>query len=109
MDDGSENLITTQAALAHVFVHHLADAWQGACEGQQPPVFRFIANTAPVGMITVLLASARVASRRLYVAVRRGADPHIRPGGRNCELADASRLGAILQRLARRRQVPERT
>src|SRR6185369_16297058 len=51
-------------------------------------------------MVSVLLAAARVPSRRLQMPVRDRADPHLRPRGGNRERADTPQLIRIAQRPA---------
>ena len=65
-------------------------------------VFRLVAHLAPARMIAVLLAPARVAAGGLQVAVRVGADPHLGPGRRDRQRADApQRLGIADRRAVR--------
>ena len=54
----------------------------------------------PLRVVSVLLAAAGVAARRLQVAVRHGADPHLLVGWRDRKLADAREGGLVAQALA---------
>src|SRR4051812_27190036 len=54
-----------------------------------------VARAAPVGVIAILFAAARVASGRLQVAARVRADPHVFIGRRNRELRDAGERARI--------------
>ena len=52
-------------------------------------VFGGLAHLAERKMVTVLLSAFRVAAGRLEMAVGERADPHLLPGGRYGERADA--------------------
>ena len=54
-----------------------------------------VATRAPVGVIAVLLAAARIASGRLEVPFRIGTDPHVLPRGRNRQRANTLQVGRI--------------
>src|SRR6516165_5306182 len=56
-------------------------------------------------MITILLASARIAAGRLDVPVGYGANPHVGPGRRNGKRADAVEHLPVRERAALRTQV----
>ena len=60
-----------------------------------PVVLRRVAGLAPARVIAVLLAAAGIAARRLDVAVGARADPHVGPGGRDCEAADPLERGGV--------------
>ena len=79
-----------------------ADARQCAAEGLQPRVLAVAALGAPLRVVAVLLAAARVAARGLDVAARRGRDPDVAPGRRDREPLDAVEPRAIAQRQAAR-------
>src|SRR5581483_7788002 len=66
-----------------------------------------VARLAPARMISVLLPSARVAPGGLEVPLGVGADPHVRPGGRDGEAPDAGEGLAILDGAAARVDVGE--
>src|SRR4051812_36571584 len=66
-----------------------------------------VASLAPVGVVSVLLASARVPPGGLQVAARVGADPDVVVRGRNGELRDASQRARITDRPSRRADVVE--
>src|SRR5260370_5184859 len=55
------------------------DLWQGFAETDYPIVFVFVANFAPAVVVNVLLAAARVATRRLDMTVRRRRNPNFSP------------------------------
>ena len=66
-----------------------ADQRQRPAEDQHLAVFRLVAHLAPARVIAVLLAAALVAPGRLDVPVRVGTDPHLGPGRRDDQRADA--------------------
>src|SRR3954453_5855086 len=89
LDDRGEHLLPPQAALRHVLLEPLADPGQGLAEGDHAAELGLVAPLPPFGVVAVLLAPAGVAPGRLQVAVRAGADPDVRPGRRDGQLADA--------------------
>src|SRR3954471_17995258 len=89
LDDRGEHLLPPQAALRHVLLEPLADPGQGLAEGDHAAELGLVAHLPPFGVVAVLLAPAGVAPGRLQVAVRAGADPDVRPGRRDGQLADA--------------------
>src|SRR3954464_7934107 len=66
-----------------------------------------VARAAPVRVIAILLAAARVAPRRRQVTARVRADPHVFIGRRNRELRDAGERARIADALAGRAHVME--
>src|SRR5690606_9657024 len=56
-----------------------------------------LARTAEIGMVDILLAAARIAARRLQMAVPVAADPHLGPGRRDHQRAQAVQSGAVAQ------------
>lgn len=76
-------------------------------ESDHAAEFRLIADGAISGVITVLLAAAGVDTDGLEVAIRRGADGHFGPGGRNDEGANARELFGIVQRHTGRFEIAE--
>ena len=58
-------------------------------------------------MVAVLLAASGVAARRLDMAVGLGADPHVGPGRRDRELADALQRGRVAHGFAVRLEIDE--
>ena len=81
-DDGRQHLLARHAALGHVPRDGLADARKQAGEVQDALVLVAVAHLAPIGMIDVLLAAARIPPRRLDMPGGPRTDPHVRPGGR---------------------------
>jgi hypothetical protein len=55
---------------------------------------------APMRMVAILLAALRVAPGRLDVAARIGADPDVRPRGRDRQRADAVERRVLPDRLS---------
>ena len=80
--------------------HPLADAWQRGAELEHPLELVGVARNSPFSVIPVLLATVRIAARRLQVAVRTGADPHLLVSWRNGELADPLQLRRVADQLA---------
>ena len=78
----------------------LPDARQRRAELEHALELVGVLGAAPVGVIAVLLAPARVASRRLDVAVRAHADPDVLVRRRDREGADALQLGRLAHPLA---------
>src|SRR3954454_1544830 len=87
LDHRGEHLLPPQAAPRHVLLEPLADLGQGLAEGDHAPELGLVAHLPPFGVVAVLLAPAGVAPGRLQVAVRAGADPDVRPGRRDGQLA----------------------
>jgi hypothetical protein len=96
-----------QAAQCHVVGEPGADRRQCAREFEHVLVLRAFAHFAELRVILVLLAPPGVAPRRLDVPVGLGADPHVGPGGRDGELADALQRGIVAHRFATRLHVAE--
>src|SRR5690606_1428530 len=59
-----------------------------------------VACLAPLWMVAILLAAARIAPGRLKVPPRRGTDPHVGIGRRDCEAADACERARVTDRFA---------
>src|SRR5437762_285563 len=59
--------------------------WQRLCKRSKPAKFVFVAHFAPPLVVTILLASSRVAARGLNMAIWGGADPHVGPRWRNSQ------------------------
>src|SRR3954470_4268778 len=70
-------------------------------------MFVVVASFAPVRVVAVLLASARVAPGRLQVAARVGADPDVFVRRGNGELRDTSQRARIPDRQSLRPDVVE--
>src|SRR4029077_16474700 len=60
-------------------------------------VFRLLAQFAKLAMVAIFLAASLVAPGRLDVSARIGANPHIAPGGRDSQVANAGKMTAIAQ------------
>ena len=99
-DDRRQHLLAGQARAAEVRVDALADRRQEPGEGEHPVELRAVAVLAERRVVAVLLAAPGVATRRLQVAARVGADPDVRPGGRDREGADPRDDGRVADRRA---------
>src|SRR5690606_33095169 len=88
-DRRRQHLFPRQPACRQVLVDAAAYARQAFGEIHEAFIFRLVAHLVPFRVIEILLAAARIASRRLDMAARFRADPDIGPGGRNGEAAYA--------------------
>ena len=89
--DRREHPLAAEVAARHVLVDPLADLRQRRAEGDHPVVLGLVAHRLPSRVVAVLLAAARVAAGGLQVAVRRRADPHVRPRRRDRQRLDLLR------------------
>ena len=86
-----------QPGPAQILGNAPAQTRQRPAEDQHVPVFRLAAHLAPPArVITVLLASARVAAGGLDVAARIGRDPDLDPGGRYHQGSDPLQRRSIV-------------
>src|SRR6185436_7358187 len=69
LHNGGQNRFPAESAPLQVNSDVAADLWQRAGEGDHAGVFGFIPRSAPAPMITILLAAARIAARRLQMPV----------------------------------------
>src|SRR5699024_7217609 len=72
------------------------DLRQRASEGGKPGELVRVALLGPLRMVSVLLSPARIASGRLQMAFRQGADPHRGVGRRDGQLADPLKRDGIV-------------
>jgi hypothetical protein len=100
LHDGREDFLAWQPRFLQIGAGAAADARKLSRERNEVIVFGFVALFSPTRMVAVLFASARVASRRLNVAVGVGTDPHVRPRRRDHDRSDSLELGAIGNRAA---------
>src|SRR5205807_4821419 len=99
-DHRGEDLLARQPGEAQVVLDPLADPREGGGEGEQAVVFRLVARLAPARVVAVLLAALRVPAGRLEMPARTGADPDVRPGGRDGERLDTVNLLRVAHRPA---------
>jgi hypothetical protein len=90
-----DHLLAGEARARQVGLHPRAQSGQHAAEDEHPVVLRLVALGAPRRVVPVLAPPARVAANRLDVAVGVGADPHLPPGGRDRQAANA-REGRVI-------------
>ena len=90
-----ENLLARQARALQIATHGGSQMAQRLAEAQHARVLVIITRDAPVGVIAILLAAARVASRRLQVTARIGADPDVFIRRRYRELRDARQCARL--------------
>jgi hypothetical protein len=100
VDDGRQHFFARQAGQFQCAVDFGADGGEGLAEVDHPLVLHLVAHGAPFRMVAVLLASARVASGGLQVAVGLRADPDVGPGRRNDERLDPFQGGLVLDHFA---------
>src|SRR5207302_2848153 len=106
-DDRGHDLLPRQAFAAQVSYHAPPDARQHPREARHAVELVGVANQAPARVIAMLLAAARVAARRLQVTARPGRDPHVLPGRRNDQRADALETRLVSDAPAIRAEVLE--
>src|SRR5439155_12221116 len=94
-DDCRQDLLTIQTGASEVVVDTCPDLRQGRRERDEALVLGGFAPIAIARVIAVLLATASVAPGGLEVPVRGGADPDVRPRGRDGEGADPGKNLAI--------------
>src|SRR5690606_17399478 len=81
-DDDSDHFLLCQRLAFHIAGDTPAYPWQRRGEFAQLLIFRRIAYLVPLFMVAILLASARIAGRRLDMAVFVRTYPDIFVGGR---------------------------
>src|SRR5690606_8119370 len=74
-DDRGDDLRAGQPGASELAFDRAPDHRQGRREGRHALELGLVAHLAPTAVIAVLLASARVAPRRLEVSARVAADP----------------------------------
>ena len=105
--DRGEHLLPRQAAKGEIVREPGAHLGEGAGEREQAIELRLVARGAPLRVVAVLLAAARVAAGRKDVSARVRADPHVRPGRRNRDRGDALPLLGVADRRAVRVPIRE--
>src|SRR5262249_13288347 len=90
-----QHLFTRQPGPAKVGVGALTNLRQRLRKDHQSSVLDLVADLAPLRVIAILLPPARIAARRLEMAARIGANPHVGPRGRDHERADARQHGGV--------------
>ena len=99
--------LAIEAAIAQTALHLATQPRQAMTEIQQQAKLVLAPQRHPVGVIAVLLASARVARRGLDVSVVAGTDPDIHIGRRDGQRADAPQRGLVPHRTSVRVDIPE--
>ena len=99
-----EHLLARQARALQVATHAVSQPAQRLAEAQHARVLVIVARAAPVRVIAILLAAARVASGRLQMAAWIGADPDVFVRRRYREFRDARQRARIADAPARRRR-----
>jgi hypothetical protein len=88
-DGDREDLFARQAGTSEVATQRTTQGGQSIAECNEVVELARVADPAPLGMIAVLLSSARIATGRLQMTARVGADPDIDPRGRDaCSCAN---------------------
>ena len=110
-DHRGQHLFATEARSLQIPRHPAPDSRQRLSKRDGALVFGLVAHRAPVGVVAVLFAPARIAPGRLDMPVLLRADPDVRPGRRNGESLDPperllirhppSVVGFVAERLSR--------
>src|ERR1051325_72412 len=87
-DDCGEHPLAGQAGKPKVAGHPGPQPRKRPADGGHPPILRLVSRVPPPVVVAVLLPSPGVAAGGLEVAVGNGADPDVRPCGRNGQGAD---------------------
>ena len=70
-------------------VDSFPDSWKECAEFKHPIELGFVAHRLPARMVAILFATTRIPTRGLNVTGRIRRDPHILPGGWNCQCRNA--------------------
>src|SRR5262249_48334686 len=89
MHNSSEYLLTRKSIARHVLGKRSADRRQALCEFHYIFVLRAFADVTEGRMVAILFSAPGIAPCCLEMTVGLGADPYIRPCGRDGELTDA--------------------
>jgi hypothetical protein len=100
LHDGGKHLLPAQAWRCAIGGGACPQCRQRGSELDHAPVLRLVAHSTPARMVTVLLASARIAAGGLQVSERVRTDPDVAPGRRDRERFDAVQLALVAQRRA---------
>src|SRR5262249_20411720 len=95
-----EHFLARQAGAREIARNASPDGLRRGRARAPPAVFRLVAHLAPAPVVAVLLALARVAAGRLKVAVVGAANPHVAPGRRDGERADAAQRAPVAHGIA---------
>src|SRR5688572_12174515 len=93
LDDSGEHLVAGEAGLRQIGCGSRADLRERCGEVEHALVLGLVTGRAPVRVIAVLLAAARIAAGRLQVPAWVGADPDVRPCRRNRQPGDPRHFG----------------
>jgi len=107
-DHRGQNLASWQARRREVAGDGAPDRGQPGGEVGEAVELVQVAQGAPLHVVAILAAAARVAAGRLQMAVRVAADPHRRPRRRNRERIDARDLRGVGELAALAVDVAER-
>ena len=88
--DRGEHFLPGKPRTSEIRSHPSAERWQPLGEQQEAPVLGRIPDLSPARVIAVLLATPGVSAHRLDMPVRRGANPHLGPRGRDHQGANAT-------------------
>jgi len=87
-DDGCQHFLAGQIRPSEILVDLRPDRRKDPGKGDQPGELGVVSAAPIPGVVAVDLATARVPTGRLEVAVRPRADPHLRPGRRDGDRPD---------------------
>src|SRR5690606_34059632 len=102
-----EHVLAAQVVHLQVRVRGLAQAREGACEGEQLAELARGAARDELGVVAVLAPPRRVDADRLDAGVGARGDLHLRPRGRDRERADAAQRVLTAERLSIGAEVAE--
>src|SRR5437762_1123891 len=96
-DDRGDDLVSGDLAAAQIAVDALPYLRQGIREIKDAFVLRLFADLTEAVVIAVLLATLRIATRRLQMPARVRGDPDVAPGGWDRKTAHATKIVLVLQ------------
>jgi hypothetical protein len=107
-DDGREDMRARKRSAPEISADPLADRRQRAGKLSHLAVLRFLARIGPSRVVAVLLPPACIAPRRLDMAVRARADPHVFPRRRDNQRPNSEKSTGIANGASLRIAVSER-
>src|SRR6476659_4395822 len=103
--DCCQNFFARHAAQFQVSRHAAVQTWKSFAECHHPLEFMSVTHEAPLFVIAILLASPRIESCRLQVALRIDTNPHVFVCRWYCKLANAVACGGVAYALSTGHQI----
>jgi len=100
LHDRRQDFFSRQTRQFQILRYSPSDFRQRFAEADYAIVFVFVANFAPAFVVDLLLATARISTGRLNVAVRRRRNPNVRPRRRNREPLDPEKALFVANQLS---------